>query len=631
MNMRSAAGPAAEATRAPEDRSPSRARTRRRPSIKIFSSAADATRSRRPTDGLLLAFADPRRCPPVVPGAGADRPRHRDHQARGPAAGARRVVLGGGLRPPRHLGAVPAAACVVRATGGSACSSTSWSRWRLGSGARSSSARSAARTRRRACPASSTRRRRPIYVATRIAIATAVIVTASPDLARPMRQIGRALIADRRRCGDRARGRAPDRGRRGVPDRVRCGRPGAPPLRLPRRASHARSGDGGAPRARGRGDGDARRSPPAARGGPHPRDLDRWAAAPGQDLRTRRRGRSVRRRDVVRDLAPGREAVRAGRLEQVEHEAFLTLAAERGGVRRDAGDGGRRGRPGRRAPRAGCERTPARFARRRRGRSTSSSAVAGMPSSASTSWASRTDASDARSVDRAAGRVGGAHRLRRRAGRRARRCLRTDRAQLLVTAALATDTDRAVAAASDVLGDDGLAEVLPFLQPAAFEYDTRKAMHDQHLDLKALREDDRRPHGHRGPAARADAARHLAFAREARRDRVPGLHADLRLRRHRHRHHRRGVQARRLVVAAGRAHPVAALAGPAGVLDDGGDDAGDPVHGRSSCSSTGSSSSGSRSRARRPAWRSRSGSGSASACRAPARSRSVRSTASARS
>jgi hypothetical protein len=34
----------------------------------------------------------------------------------------------------------------------------------------------------------------PIYLATRIAIATAVIVTASPDLARPMRVIGRWLI-----------------------------------------------------------------------------------------------------------------------------------------------------------------------------------------------------------------------------------------------------------------------------------------------------------------------------------------------------------------------------------------------------------------------------------------------------
>ena len=66
--------------------------------------------------------------------------------------------------------------------------------------------------------------------------------------------------------------------------------------------------------------------------------------------------------------------------------------------------------------------------------------------------------------------------------------MRTDRAQLLVTTALAADTDRAVAAAIEVLGEDGIVEVLPFLQPAAFERDTRIALHDQHLDLKALRE-----------------------------------------------------------------------------------------------------------------------------------------------
>ena len=34
----------------------------------------------------------------------------------------------------------------------------------------------------------------PIYLAMRVALATAVIVTASPDLSRPMRQVGRWLI-----------------------------------------------------------------------------------------------------------------------------------------------------------------------------------------------------------------------------------------------------------------------------------------------------------------------------------------------------------------------------------------------------------------------------------------------------
>ena len=66
--------------------------------------------------------------------------------------------------------------------------------------------------------------------------------------------------------------------------------------------------------------------------------------------------------------------------------------------------------------------------------------------------------------------------------------LLTDQAQLLVTTALLADTDRAVTAATDVLGNEGLAKILPFLQPAAFERDTRKALHDQHVDLKDLRQ-----------------------------------------------------------------------------------------------------------------------------------------------
>ncbi len=66
--------------------------------------------------------------------------------------------------------------------------------------------------------------------------------------------------------------------------------------------------------------------------------------------------------------------------------------------------------------------------------------------------------------------------------------LLTDQAQLLVTTALVADTDRAVTAAADVLGNEGLAQILPFLQPAAFERDTRKALHDQHVDLKELRQ-----------------------------------------------------------------------------------------------------------------------------------------------
>ena len=47
-----------------------------------------------------------------------------------------------------------------------------------------------------------------------------------------------------------------------------------------------------------------------------------------------------------------------------------------------------------------------------------------------------------------------------------------------------------MAAATDVLGNDGLAEVLPFLQPAAFDRDTRKALRGQDMKLKDLRQAD---------------------------------------------------------------------------------------------------------------------------------------------
>ena len=65
----------------------------------------------------------------------------------------------------------------------------------------------------------------------------------------------------------------------------------------------------------------------------------------------------------------------------------------------------------------------------------------------------------------------------------------TDRAQLLVATALLTDTDRAIDAATDVLGHDGVAAALPYLQPAVFDRDTRKTLRSQDWKLKDLREE----------------------------------------------------------------------------------------------------------------------------------------------
>ena len=50
-----------------------------------------------------------------------------------------------------------------------------------------------------------------------------------------------------------------------------------------------------------------------------------------------------------------------------------------------------------------------------------------------------------------------------------------DLAQVLVTTALVVGPDRAIAAATDVIGNDSFAEVLPFLQPAVLDRDTRRA------------------------------------------------------------------------------------------------------------------------------------------------------------
>jgi uncharacterized membrane protein YbhN (UPF0104 family)/tRNA A-37 threonylcarbamoyl transferase component Bud32 len=62
-----------------------------------------------------------------------------------------------------------------------------------------------------------------------------------------------------------------------------------------------------------------------------------------------------------------------------------------------------------------------------------------------------------------------------------------DRAQVLVATALAAGPGRAASAAAAALGDDALSQALPLLQPAAFERPTRRAVGEQDWDLEALR------------------------------------------------------------------------------------------------------------------------------------------------
>jgi uncharacterized membrane protein YbhN (UPF0104 family)/tRNA A-37 threonylcarbamoyl transferase component Bud32 len=62
-----------------------------------------------------------------------------------------------------------------------------------------------------------------------------------------------------------------------------------------------------------------------------------------------------------------------------------------------------------------------------------------------------------------------------------------DRAQILVATALAAGLERAASAALAALGADALRQVLPLLQPAAVERRTRHAIDDQDWDLDDLR------------------------------------------------------------------------------------------------------------------------------------------------
>ncbi|MCU0266251.1 MAG: hypothetical protein MUC45_09085, partial [Actinomycetia bacterium] len=63
----------------------------------------------------------------------------------------------------------------------------------------------------------------------------------------------------------------------------------------------------------------------------------------------------------------------------------------------------------------------------------------------------------------------------------------TDRARLLVVCALASDPDRATASALRVLGTDGVAELLPFLQSAVLDHRTRSTVADRTWTVTELR------------------------------------------------------------------------------------------------------------------------------------------------
>ena len=66
--------------------------------------------------------------------------------------------------------------------------------------------------------------------------------------------------------------------------------------------------------------------------------------------------------------------------------------------------------------------------------------------------------------------------------------VQADRAQLLVTSALALGSDRAIAVAARALDDSALTGLLPYLQEAALSRSSRAALEASELDLDSLRE-----------------------------------------------------------------------------------------------------------------------------------------------
>src|SRR5512132_1917804 len=481
-----AAGSVDPATGSRTTERPLRRGTRRAGGIRIFSSASDAPRSRRPTDAIMLALAVlgaialsfPAPGPTAIDTAATDLVRELPGLAGWfwEAGYALLVIWGLALmvlalvahgRKRLFLYEVLAAALALgfAILAGNVSGTDP-----------STSLRGLINT---SSP--------PIYLAMRIAIATAVIVTASPDLARPIRVVGRWLIAIGAVAAVALGAALPI----GVAAGFLIGFASAAVVHLLVGSPGGRlTLDQVTDVLKELGvDATATRDAPLQ---PRGVALTLASTPEGRPLLVKIFGRDAWDGQLVSAAwyaiwHRGAKRVGAGRLEQVEHEAFLTLAAERGGV------------PVMPVIAAGeADQGDALLVLDANGRTTSSlaadqvdldllhgswRALGGLHALGISHGRVNADTLIVRPDGSAALTDLGAARIAAPKGE-----LLTDQAHLLVTTALAADTDHAVTAAADVLGNDGLAAVLPFLQPAAFEYDTRKAMHDQRLDLKSLRE-----------------------------------------------------------------------------------------------------------------------------------------------
>lgn len=325
----------------------------------------------------------------------------------------------------------------------------------------------------------------PVYLAVRLAVATAVVVMASPHMSRPLRFIGRWVVTLGAVAGIAVGVTLPIGMAAGV--LIGFGSAallhlilGSPAGRLTLDQITNALADLGVEAT------DVRHAPLEPSGVA----LALATASDGRSLLVKVYGRDAWDGQLLTSLwaslsRRGERLSLGGRLRQVEHEAYLTLLAERAGVPVlplvAAGMATQRdallvteatGTPLRTADLAAVDDELLRGAWR---------AVDGLHGLGVAHGQLDAD----RLVIRGDGTAAIAD-LGDAQGGANDGAILTDLAQLLVATALLVGPDRAVGAAVAVLGKDAFVEVLPFLQPAILDRDTRREVREQAWDLDAL-------------------------------------------------------------------------------------------------------------------------------------------------
>ncbi len=460
--------------------------SRRRVSIRIFSSAPDAPRARRPTDALLLALAVlgiaalsfPAPGPTALDEAAADLVKELPGLVGWLWEVSYDLLVGWSLflllvalfAPGRKRLFLQELLAVVLALGFAVLA---------GRVAGTDPSTSLEAILRSDSP--------PIYLAVRVALATAVIVTAAPHMARPFRLPGRWMIG-LGALASIALGTA-------LPIGIAAGflvgfgsaalvhlLLGSPGGRLTVDQISEALGELGVDAV------DVREAALQPRGVA----LALAATPDGRPLLVKIFGRDAWDGQLVAAAwtslwhRGGGKPAGSGRLQQVEHEAFVTLLAQRGGV------------PVASVVAAGtADEGDALLVLEADGRPFGSLAPGEVDDSLLRDYWRTLNELHALGV--AHGRLDPERLIVRPDGSPGltdlgaakvaadRNTLLTDRAQLLVATALSVGSARALTAAIDAGGEQDVAEMLPFLQPAVFDHATRQRIRDQGWDLKDLR------------------------------------------------------------------------------------------------------------------------------------------------